>query len=113
MRRSQSCRRCDAVHIAPAARRPLLHRLTFRLAATLCLGAAAILVAAGMWNVALQREHMTDLVRASADRGADLILRSTRAAMLDNRPEEVRRIISMIGSQPGIELIRIFDKQGR
>jgi two-component system, NtrC family, sensor kinase len=97
----------------PAPRRPLRRRLTFRLVAALCAGAAAILVAAGLWNVALQREHMTDLVRASADRGADVILRSTRAAMLDNRPAEVRRILGTIGSQPGIELIRIFDKQGR
>lgn len=95
------------------AARPLRRRLTFRLAAALCLGAAAILVAAGMWNVALQRDHMTELVRAGADRGADVIRRSTRAAMLDNRPEEVRRILDTIGAQPGIERIRIFDKQGR
>jgi two-component system NtrC family sensor kinase len=56
---------------------------------------------------------MTELVRASAENGADIILRSTRAAMLDNRPADVRRILETIGSQPGIELIRIFDKQGR
>ena len=97
----------------PAARLPLRRRLTFRLAAALCLGAAAILVAAGLWNVSLQRVHMTELVRANADRDADVILRSTRAAMLENRPAEVRRILDTIGSQPGIELIRIFDKQGR
>jgi two-component system NtrC family sensor kinase len=101
------------VSLTSAAGRPLRRRLTFRLAAALCLGAAAILVAAGMWNVSLQREHMTELVRASADRGADIILSSTRAAMLDNRPAEVRRILDTIGAQPGIELIRIFDKQGR
>jgi two-component system NtrC family sensor kinase len=101
------------VSLASAAGRGLRHRLTFRLAAALCLGAAAILVAAGLWNVSLQRDHMTQLVRESADRDADVILRSTRAAMLENRPAEVLRILGTIGSQPGIDLIRIFDKQGR
>ena len=77
------------------------------------MGAAAILVAAAAFNVSLQREQMTELVRQSADRGADVVLRSTRAAMLDNRPEEVQRILDTIGAQKGIERIRIFDKQGR
>ena len=88
-------------------------RLSFRLAAALCLGAAAILVCAGIWNVSLQREHMTELVQASADRVADVVLRSTRAAMLDNEPAQVQRIIDTVGAQRGIERIRIFDKLGR
>lgn len=98
---------------AGTARRPLRRRLAFKLAAALCLGAAAVLVAAGLWNVALQRAHMTELVRESADRGADLILGSTRTAMLDNRPEEVRRILEALGALRGVERVRIFDKQGR
>lgn len=88
-------------------------RLAFRLAAALCLGAAAILAAAGLVNVRLQREHMTELVRDSADRIADVVLRSTRAAMLDDSPAEAQRIIDAIAAQKGIERIRIFDKQGR
>lgn len=87
--------------------------LALRLAVALCAGAAAILVCAGALNVSLQRDHMTQFVRDSADRGADVILRATRAAMLDDAPQEVERIIAAVGAQPGIERIRIFDKQGR
>jgi len=78
---------------AGRAGRHLRHRLAFRLAVALCLGAAAILVVAGWLNIGLQREQMTELVRASADRAADVILRSTRASMLDNRPADVQRIL--------------------
>ncbi|MCK6459626.1 MAG: ATP-binding protein [Planctomycetes bacterium] len=79
----------------------------------LCLGAAVILLAAGAWNMSLQRDHLTDMVHLSGDRIADTILRSTRDAMMDNDPEDLQRIIRAIGAQPGIERIRIFDKSGR
>jgi two-component system NtrC family sensor kinase len=102
----------NSVPSGPERGKPLAHRLAFRLAAALCLGAAAILVVAGAWNVALQREQMTRLVRESADRNADVILRSTRAAMLANAPEDVQRILDDVGTQRGIERLRIFDKQG-
>jgi two-component system NtrC family sensor kinase len=79
----------------------------------LCLGAAVILLGAGAWNIALQRDHLTDLVHLSGDRIADTILRSTRDAMMDNDPGDLQRIIRAIGAQPGIERLRIFDKAGR
>jgi two-component system NtrC family sensor kinase len=94
-------------------RRAPRHRLAFRYGLALCLGAAGILVAAGVMNISLQREHLTQLVSVSADRIADVVLRSTRDAMLRNDPEQLHGIIRMIGEQPGIERIRIFDKQGR
>ncbi|MCE9635517.1 MAG: HAMP domain-containing protein [Planctomycetes bacterium] len=101
--------------VVPAERdRPSLRdRLAFRFALALCLGATVILAAAGLWNVSLQRRHMTDLVRSSADRTGDIILRSLRTAMLDNAPDEVNRILETVGAQRGIDRIRIFDKQGR
>jgi len=79
----------------------------------LCLGAAVILLAAGAWNISLQRDHLTDLVHLSGDRIADTIMRSTREAMMDNDPAAAQRIIQAIGAQPGIERLRIFDKAGR
>lgn len=87
--------------------------LAVRYGLALCLLAAVILLAAGAWNVSLQRAHLTDLVHLSGDRIADTILRSTRDAMMDNDPEDLQRIIRAIGAQPGIERIRIFDKAGR
>jgi two-component system NtrC family sensor kinase len=94
--------------------RPRPHqRLAFRLALGLCLGAALILVAAGLWNLRLQRAHLTSLVGASADRIAETIRRATRDAMLRDSPEEVRWMIDSIAAQKGITRIRVFNKQGR
>ena len=41
-------------------------RLALRLGLAVALGATLILVAAGIWNVALQREHMTRLIGMTA-----------------------------------------------
>jgi len=98
---------------APLARRPFKGRLALRLALGLCVGALVVFAAAGLWSLGVQRRLLTDLVHVGADRNADVILRSTRDAMLRNDPEGVRRIIDAIGAQVGIERIRIFDKAGR
>jgi two-component system, NtrC family, sensor kinase len=78
----------------------------------LCLGAAAILLGAGAWNLHLQRAHLTRLVGVSAERVADTIRGSTRDGMLRNDAEQVHRMIASIGEQPGIARIRIFNKEG-
>jgi len=94
-------------------RRGLVRRLDLRLALATCLGAAAILVAAGAWSIAQQREQMTGLLAVSAAGTADTILRSTREAMLANDPDDLARMLRTIGGQPGFERLRVFDKQGR
>ena len=96
-----------------SSRRLLRNRLAFRFGAGLCLGAAAILVAAGAWNLRLQRAHLTRLVSVSADRIAETIRRATRDAMMRNSPEEVHWMIESIAAQQGIVRIRVFNKQGR
>jgi two-component system NtrC family sensor kinase len=48
----------------------------------------------------------------SAVRVSDLIARSTRYSMLLNRKEDVHNIVSSVGGEPGIEGIRIYNKQG-
>jgi len=93
-------------------RRGLTRRLAFRLAVGLCVGAAIILAAGATWNITLQREHMTNLVNLSARRSVEIIRRATRDAMLENRPDEVHRILETLGAQEGIEKIRIFDRAG-
>jgi len=94
-------------------KRALVDRLGFRLGVGLCAGAALILLATGVWNIRLQRDHLTNMVAASADRSAQIIRRSTHDAMLANRPEQVHRLLEVIGEQEGIERIRIFDPSGR
>jgi two-component system NtrC family sensor kinase len=96
---------------SPLVERPL-RSLAFRMGVALCLGAAAILLTAGVWNLHLQRAHLTQLVSASAERIAETISRSTRAGMLRNDVAEVHGMIANIATQPGIVRIRIFNKEG-
>ncbi|MCP4205080.1 MAG: HAMP domain-containing protein [bacterium] len=84
-----------------------------RLGAAFCLAAVGVLIAAGAWNLRLQRSHLTRLVLASATERADDICRSTREAMMRNRPGEVGRIIDTIAAKPTVERIRLLDKRGR
>lgn len=90
----------------------LRNRLTVRLGFGLCLATGAILIAAGTWNLRLQRSHLTNLVELSATERADVIRSSTREAMMRNDPGDVLRIIEDIARQPTIERIRVLDKQG-
>jgi two-component system NtrC family sensor kinase len=95
------------------ARRALRNRLAFRLGVGLCVGSALILLAAGAWNLRLQRRHLTSLLEAHAAHTAEVISGATREAMLRNDPSEVRAILRSIASRPDFERIRVFDKQGR
>jgi two-component system NtrC family sensor kinase len=97
---------------AVASRRPW-DRLAIRLGLGLCLGAAAILVGAAAWNVRTQRQRMTELVRMSGERSAEIIRSAAREAMLHDNPGELRRILESIGAGGTVERIRVFDKQGR
>ena len=67
----------------------------------------------GFINLRAERVHSQDLVEQSADRITDVILRSTRYEMLHNDREALYNIIQELGSQPGIQRIRIFNKDGR
>ena len=91
----------------------LTSRLAVRMGIALCLGAAAILVLAGAWNLHLQRAHLTQVVGVSADRTAETIRASTRDAMLHNDADGLHRVIANLGAQPGIVRIRVFNKEGR
>src|SRR3990172_5338563 len=59
--------------------------------------------------------HTNDLMEnacRNADATSDIIKRSMRYAMLMNRKEDAQNIVSTIGEEPGVEGIRIFNKQG-
>jgi two-component system NtrC family sensor kinase len=93
---------------------PTLRRhLTFRLGVGLCLGTAAILIGAALWNLRTQRAHLQRVVGVGGERAAEVIRSSTRQAMLRNDPDMVVRIIETIAAQEAVERVRIFDKQGR
>ncbi len=48
----------------------------------------------------------------TADRISDVLIRSTRSAMLRNQREGVSEIVHTVAGEPGIEGIRIYNKRG-
>jgi two-component system NtrC family sensor kinase len=67
---------------------------------------------AGYLNLRLERQNYENLTLSSADRMSDIIMRSTRHEMLANDRESMRDHIRDIGAEPGVQLIRIFNKEG-
>jgi two-component system, NtrC family, sensor kinase len=55
--------------------------------------------------------YRTDMLQ-TADRISDVIIRSTRSAMLRNQRENVSEIVHTVAGEPGIEGIRIYNKRG-
>jgi two-component system NtrC family sensor kinase len=87
--------------------------LAAKLAISVTASTAAFFALFGFINLRAERVHSQDFVEQSADRVTDLILRSTRYEMLHNDREALYNIIRELGSQPGIQRIRIFNKDGR
>lgn len=88
--------------------RGLAVRLSLYLAGALAL----FLSVYGLWATRQSRSQLEGTVIQSADRVSDVILRSTRSFMFRNERREVHEIIQAIGTQPGFDRIRIYDKFG-
>ena len=56
-------------------------------------------------------QYIRDAVMG-ANRIGDVIKRSTNYSMMLNRQEDIHQIINTIGTEPGIEAIRIYNKKG-
>ncbi len=84
-----------------------------RLGVAVCLGATSILGLAFAWNLRLQRVQLEHLVGSSAEGIVETVRGATRDGMLRNDVDNVHRIIQNIGTQRGIDRIRIFNKEGR
>jgi two-component system NtrC family sensor kinase len=79
----------------------------------LFVGAALVLLAADLSNLHLQRSHLEHLVSLSAERVAETIRGATRDGMLRDDAEAVHRTIDNIAALPGVDRIRVFNKEGR
>src|SRR5690349_338251 len=87
--------------------------LAAKLAVCVIASTTAFFALFGYLNLRMARNHSEALVRQSADRLANIMLRSTRYAMLQNDRNSLVGIIRDLGSEPGIQRIRIFDQNGR
>ena len=91
-----------------------MFRNNLKLKVSLYLAMALSVVMFGFVAV-LAREHATELEKEIArhvTQISDLIVKSTRHAMLLNKRDLADKIISDIGKQKGIERVRIISKDG-
>jgi len=89
------------------------HHIGLKLVICLIGSMAIIFTVLGYRNVRLHKQHLEDMTILSADRISDTIKRSTRYSMLKNHRDEVYHTITTIGAQPGMNKIRIFNKEGK
>jgi len=94
-------------------RSPFRFGLAAKLAVCVIASTAAFFTLFGFLNLRMERAHSEDMVKQSAQRVTDVILRSTRYEMLRNDREALYHMIQELGSEPGIQRIRIFNKEGR
>jgi two-component system NtrC family sensor kinase len=87
--------------------------LAAKLAICVIASTAAFFALFGYLNLRMERSHSEELIRQSAYRVADVILRSTHYEMLHNDRDALHNIIRELGSENGIRRIRLFNKEGR
>ena len=88
-------------------------RISHRLIVAVALTAAAIFGLLSHFLITSHRRSMVTIMESYADETAETIQRSTRFAMLQNQPDEVREIVDAIGRQENILGIRILNKDGQ
>jgi two-component system NtrC family sensor kinase len=80
----------------------------------LLLGTMVLIFALlGYLNVRLHRQHLEQNTLLAAERISDVIKQGTTDYMLRNDREGLYRSIQTTAAEPGIEKIRIFDRDGR
>jgi len=70
------------------------------------------LVAVATLNVRAERRQLVEEVVRGASQFSDTVKRSTHYAMLQNRWEDAFHIMRTIGTQEGVERVRVFSKEG-
>lgn len=86
--------------------------LAVKLAAYLIVSTGAIFLVFGVLNIRMHRSHAEALLRQNADSVSDLILRSTRYHMLRNDRDAIQRTVADLGSEPGMNRVRIASPEG-
>ena len=88
--------------------RLLAFKLFIIIAGTMIAGTLVLTKLAVDWH---SEQYMANTVQA-VNRVSDLLKRSMRYSMLLNRREDISQIIQTVGSEPGIEAVRIYNKRG-
>jgi two-component system NtrC family sensor kinase len=91
--------------------------LRTRIGTQIILGVAVVMaLVIGLMTTVVVRAHRADLMSQlarSVDQLSETIKSSTRDYMLENHRDRLQAQIDAIGRQPGIERVRIFNKEGK
>jgi two-component system NtrC family sensor kinase len=87
--------------------------LAAKVAVCVILSTAAFFSLFGYINLRSERRYFQGQVEQSANRVADIIVRSTRYQMLKNDTDGLKNIVQELGSGSGIQRIRIVNHEGR
>ncbi|HUA58337.1 MAG TPA: ATP-binding protein [Verrucomicrobiae bacterium] len=87
--------------------------LAAKVAVCVIFSTAAFFALFGYINLRSERRHFQEQVEQSAARVANVIVGSTHYEMLKNDPDALKTIVSDLGSEKGIQRIRILNPQGR
>jgi two-component system NtrC family sensor kinase len=87
--------------------------LSLRIIVTVSLTAVVVNLSFGWVYLTIEERHLGALVLGSAGRLSETIAKSVRFDMLENRKEHAYGIMRTIGSQPGIERVRVFGGEGK
>ena len=83
-----------------------------KLAISVILSTAAFFALFGVVNLRSEQHFSQDQVEQAANRITDLIVRSTHYEMLRNDRDALLNMIHEVGSGPGIQRIRVLNKDG-
>ena len=83
-----------------------------KLAICVIASTAAFFAFFGIVNLRSEQHFSQDLVEQAAHRITDVIVRSTHYEMLHNDREALLNIVDELGAEPGIQRIRILNKDG-
>jgi histidine kinase len=89
-----------------------MHSLSFKLSFTAGLILFLAVVAAAYFNIVDQRRQAEQRVETEAQGFIDTVRRATYWSMLRNQRESLHQIIQSVADQPGIERVRVFNKDG-
>lgn len=86
--------------------------LSFRLLVVLSLAMLLLFATSTTLTQGSQAAAIHSVVTTSASRNSDFIRRSLYAAMRRNERERIHETIRLLGTEPGVEVIRIYNKHG-
>lgn len=87
--------------------------LSFRLFFVLLLSTLAVFLGFSTLVTRLQSKAMEDQLQACANRAGDIIRQSLFTSMLRNERELTRSIITLVGTEPDVEGVRVYNKTGQ